>query len=205
MLACSNFEVIILAAGLSRRMGDINKLLIPVGGVAMVRHAADLYCKLGMSVTLVLGHDAHAITAALDGLNVSIVTNPDYSAGQAGSVQIGLAHTDLDLDGVLIALADQPHLTDADIAGFCRAFLSGTQGRIMVPWHEGQRGNPVLLPNTLARQIRTDIAAGRTASVRQFIDANPSLVQRYAAPNRHFTTDIDTPEDRRTLLQGPAG
>lgn len=192
-----NFETVLVAAGLSTRMGETNKLLIEVDGQALIRRTASLYCALGMQVTIVLGHQGAAIKKALAGLPVRTVFNADYKTGQQSSVRAGLDASDFSKTGILIALADQPLLTPADIAGLCDAFLSGPPRRIMVPYVNQTRGNPVLFPSALAKLAH---AEGSEPNYRPFIDANPALVSSYAAPNANFITDIDTPEDARKHL-----
>ena len=187
-----NFETVLVAAGLSTRMGETNKLLIEVDGQALIRRTASLYCALGMQVTIVLGHQGEAIKKALAGLPVRTVFNADYKTGQQSSVRAGLNASDFSKTGILIALADQPLLTPADIAGLCDAFLSGPRRRIMVPYVNKTRGNPVLFPSALAKLAHAEEGESH---YRRFIDANPALVSSYAAPNANFITDIDTPED----------
>ena len=192
-----NFETVLVAAGLSTRMGETNKLLIEVDGQALIRRTASVYCALGMQVTIVLGHQGDAIKKALAGLPVRTVYNADYKTGQQSSVRAGFDASDFSKTGILIALADQPLLTPADIAGLCDAFLSGPPTRIMVPYVNQTRGNPVLFPSALAKLAHAEEGEPH---YRRFIDANPALVSSYAAPNANFITDIDTPEDARKHL-----
>ena len=195
-----NFETVLVAAGLSTRMGETNKLLIEVDGQALIRRTASLYCALGMQVTIVLGHQGEAIKEALAGLPVRTVFNADYKTGQQSSVRAGLDASDFSKTGILIALADQPLLTPADIAGLCDAFLSGSPRRIMVPYVNQTRGNPVLFPSALAKLAHAE-GEGSVPDYRRFIDANPALVSSYAAPNANFITDIDSPEDAEKYLK----
>ena len=191
------FSVVFVAAGLSSRMGEVNKLLVPVEGVSMVRRCVSVYVSLGMSVTVVLGFEAGKVGAALAGLDVSIAENPDYEDGQQGSVGVGLEAIAEPGEGLLIALADQPFLTEADLAAYCDAFLAGARDKIMVPYFERARGNPVLFP---AGCVERMLAEAGAFECRKFIGAHPELVSEYKAPNAHFTTDIDTQGDLARLL-----
>ena len=70
--------VLVLAAGLSRRMGEANKLLLPLGGEPMVRRVVRQAVDAGpQRVLVVLGHDAPEVEAALEGLPVALVLNAD--------------------------------------------------------------------------------------------------------------------------------
>lgn len=76
---------IVLAAGLSRRMGTGNKLLLPITGVPMVRHVVDQYCAaIDGAVLVVLGHQSHVFEAALQGSGARTVINPAYARLRRG-------------------------------------------------------------------------------------------------------------------------
>ena len=187
-----DFSVILLAAGQSKRMGRVNKLLLPANGEPLVRRAAKLYINLGLEVSVVLGHQADLVAAALSGLDVNIILNEDYAAGQQRSVEAGFnAISGATSKPVLIALSDQPFLTADDITEFCGAFLAGSSDKIMVPYWEQTRGNPVIFPAEIIQHMR---AQDKLSAVRKFIDSNPDRVTRYDAPTHHFIRDVDTHE-----------
>jgi molybdenum cofactor cytidylyltransferase len=191
-----HLEAILLAAGRSRRMGGVNKLLLPVDGVAMVRRSALLYCALGMRLTVVTGPEASGVAGALAGLEVRLVVNPDADYGQQTSVLAGLLATPLVAAGVVVALADQPLLTSADIGVLVAEFAAQAGQRICVPRFGEKRGNPVIFPAAIVRRLR----APGALPPRAFIDAHPELVCWFAAANDHFTRDVDTPEDAAELI-----
>ncbi len=188
-------EVILLAAGASRRMGGADKLLLRLAaGEPMVRTAARLYADLGLPLTVVLRDAEGPVAAALAGIRASIAINhqpPTPSDdGLQASMHAGLGATPLTAPGVLIALADQPRLTAADIAALIAAFQTAGGAAIIIPRHHGRRGNPVIIPAAIARHLRH---AG--ISARAYIDAHPERVDWYDTPDDHFTHDIDTPQD----------
>ncbi len=192
MVGGLNAAVVLLAAGLSRRMGGRNKLLIEIEREPLVRRTAKTYLAAGAKVHAVLGHEAEQVRAALADLPLSFVENPRFAEGQPSSVRAGLDSLTGSYDAVLIALADQAALTSNDIAELLRAFADTGGRRILVPYYLGRRGNPVVFPASLIAEIRT---SGRNAACRSFIDSNPQLTRRYEAANDHFVIDIDTPED----------
>lgn len=139
---------VLLAAGTSTRFGDRNKLLATVDGGPVVRHAAaTLLASRVDSVTVVLGHEAGRVRAALDGLDVSIVENPDYREGQATSVRTGVAavrdRADVDVDAIVIALGDMPFVAPSSVDALVDAYLAGA-GDALAAACDGERGNPVL-------------------------------------------------------------
>jgi molybdenum cofactor cytidylyltransferase len=186
--------VVLLAAGLSTRMGDRNKLLIEIDGQPLVRRTALAYLATGADVHVVVGHEAARVCGALAGLPVTIIHNPRYADGQPASARAGLDSLQGDHDAVVMALADQPALTAADIGDLLRAFADSDRTRILIPHYGGRRGNPVVFPADIIARI---VASGPHAACRGFIDDNPQLVKRHEAANDHVLIDIDAPEDLR--------
>ena len=136
---------LVLAAGQSRRMGGANKLLATIGGKPLVRMAAEAaLASRATSVTVVTGHDAGAIEAALAGLAVALAHNPNYAAGLSTSLRAGLGALPPGVDGVVVLLADMPDVGAAVIDRLIGAFRPETHAEIVVPVREGRRGNPVL-------------------------------------------------------------
>jgi molybdenum cofactor cytidylyltransferase len=183
---------VLLAAGLSRRMGERNKLLIEIEGEPLVRRTAKAYLAAGVEVHVVLGHEAEQVRAVLQDLAIAFVHNPDYAEGQPTSVRAGIDGLPAGHTAILVALADQAALTADDIRGLLNAFAAGGGNCILVPYYQGRRGNPVVFPASLVREMRSQ---GRNAASRGFIDGNPELVYRYEAPNDHTVIDVDTPDD----------
>ena len=93
---------ILLAAGLSRRMGRA-KLLLPLDGRPVVRHAAEGLIAAGVEpLSAVVGPDGEAVTAALADLRVRIVVNPHPEAeGGRASLVAGIATSSPGTEAVL--------------------------------------------------------------------------------------------------------
>jgi len=136
---------LVLAAGESRRMGDANKLTIPVDGTPMVARVVDaLQQSRAQRVIVVTGHEPERIQDALSDRNVELVHNPDYAEGIGASVRAGVAALGDDVDGALIALADMPWVSTEVINLLIDAFTSDPELSIFIPMFGGKRGNPVL-------------------------------------------------------------
>jgi len=83
---------IILAAGQSRRMGALNKLLAEIDGKPMVAHAADAaLASRAEPVIVVTGHQPEMVAAALEGRAVEFVHNPDFADGLSTSLRHAIA------------------------------------------------------------------------------------------------------------------
>lgn len=191
----SNVAAIILAAGLSRRMGETNKMLALYDGKPMVRIAAEsALASHAKSVVVVTGHHAEAVRAALDGLDVRFVHNSDYEEGLGASVRTGIGAVPPDCDGALICLADMPRVDAALMDRLMAHFAPDRGSLIVVPSSGGRRGNPVLwsrryFPELLA--LRGDEGARRL--IRQHDDA----VTEVPVEGDAAFFDIDTPDALR--------
>lgn len=194
-----DITAIILAAGLSRRMGDRNKLLLPVGGVPMIRHMVDVYsAATTRPVLVVTGHDADDVAKALTDSGARTAFNADYAQGQPTSVACGLRAVN-DAGAVLIGLGDQPLLTAGDIRDLLAAHTSADSQRISIPALDQRRGNPIVVPDVLRTRLLKD---PRSPGCKTFTRAHPEHVQFHALSARGFYADIDTPEAYEALIAG---
>ncbi|MCJ2036857.1 NTP transferase domain-containing protein [Methylobacterium sp. J-068] len=183
--------LILLAAGRGTRFGQAPKLLQPLDGRPLVRHAAEAALVSGLGpVVAVLGAHAERVGAALDGLDLVRVTNPAHADGLSTSLRAGLAALPAHLDGVLVLLGDMPRVTARHLTILADAFSRADPApSAIVPVHGGQRGNPVLLNrrrlgDALAG-LTGDQGAGRLLAGRRDVVELPLDVG--------VTQDVDTP------------
>ncbi|TCS63102.1 nucleotidyltransferase family protein [Varunaivibrio sulfuroxidans] len=189
-----SITAVLLAAGRSRRFGSENKLLADMGGAPMVRRTAERLCAgKAARVVVVVGHEGDRVAAALAGLPVAVVRNARHRDGLASSVRAGLAAVDGDAAGAMMCLADQPLLEPEHYNALIDAFAA-RPGRILVPYFEGKRGNPVILPAAiLGAVLGTALEGGADSGFRVFIDAHPDWVDRLEMGSPAYTIDFDTP------------
>src|SRR3972149_4160035 len=144
---------VVLAAGLSLRMGRA-KLLLDWGGRPVIRRAVE-QVKAGRvdEVLVVLGHEAPTIREALKGLPVRFVENPEPEAGQASSIACGVSALGPGVGAALIALGDQPALPPEVIPRLLQTFHE-TGKAIVAPLYRGVQGNPVLFAAAVFPELR---------------------------------------------------
>jgi len=194
----STVSAILLAAGESRRMGGINKLMRAVDGEPLLRRTVrTLLASRLVELVVVLGHQAEEARVLLQGLDVRTVYNADYREGQMSSVHCGLAALARPCDGVMVCLCDQPLLTAQDIDFLIDAYVQ-RGGSIIVPTYQGQRGNPIVLAYAHRAEI---LGGGRNLGCKRLIERNPELVTTVEMDNDHVVFDLDTPEDYAQLQQ----
>ncbi|MDQ8731762.1 molybdopterin-binding/glycosyltransferase family 2 protein [Bradyrhizobium sp. LHD-71] len=187
-----NVTAVVLAAGRSSRMGGPNKLLETLHGKPLVRIVAEqaLASHAG-TVIVVTGHQADKVRAALQGLNVNFVANPDFAAGIASSVKVGIAAVPAEADGAVICLGDMPRV-DANLIDRLIDALAPDKGALIaVPAAEGRRGNPVLWSRRFFDELMTlegDVGA------RHMIARHAEAVVEVETDGQSAFLDIDTPE-----------
>jgi molybdenum cofactor cytidylyltransferase len=192
------FSAVVLAAGLSRRMGAPNKLLLPIGAQPMIRHGLESLLQAGFEdLVVVLGHQAPEVGAAIDDLGVRTVLNAEFEQGQIGSVRAGLAALTEPSDAVMICLGDQPLLTPEDVRALMLAFAQRPFGSVLVPMRGDRRGNPVVMDWQSARET---LERGTHFGCRHFMAEHPERVYAWQAGSDHFIRDVDEPADYQALL-----
>jgi molybdenum cofactor cytidylyltransferase len=155
----------------------------------MVWHAARALLEGGVSrLRVVVGHEEERVRAALPlDRRLEVVHSPDYRRGMGASLAAGARG--LEADGVLVALADMPHLRPSTVRAVLDAFASAPED-IVAPIHQGRRGHPVAFD-------RRFIAA--LAALDGDVGAAP-LLRRHAADllalgvdDPGILLDVDTP------------
>lgn len=193
------FAAVVLAAGLSRRMGTPNKLLLSPEGEPLITRTVRTVLHTGFEqIVVVLGHQAELVERALQPLGVRSVLNPDFETGQVSSVRAGLAALVPPVDAVMICLGDQPLLEVSDLGALKRAFRERPHGSIVVPTWGESRGNPVVVDWSSAEQT---LRRGENYGCRNFLDEHPERVYRWPAPNERFVRDVDLPSDYQALIE----
>jgi len=179
---------LLLAAGMSSRMAEINKLLVPVGGTPMVRRAAEALIDGGADpVVCVIGHQAPEVSAALDGLSLGLVANPDFAQGMATSLVAGIRALEA-CPAVIVMLGDMPWVGGEVVGALTRAFVTHGPDAICVPTHEGRRGNPVLWPSRYFPPMMSLTGdEGARALIRRFADG----VVEVPVPTDGILRDVD--------------
>ncbi|MHC4072019.1 MAG: nucleotidyltransferase family protein [Planctomycetota bacterium] len=187
---------VVLAAGLSRRMG-VQKLLLPFGGKTVIAHIVDQILASAVDeVYVVVGHQARRVRRELSDRYVSIVNNPDYESGMLSSVRCGLRALPRRCRTVLVALGDQPSITSKLVDEMLQSFTSAEKS-ILVPFHDGRRGHPVLFSESYRDQILTHYD---NVGLRGLLHAHPDEVFELAVSTSAVLSDMDCPEDYRREL-----
>lgn len=171
---------ILLAAGLSTRMGA-PKQLLPFGESTIVETVVDnmLGAKFD-EVIVVVGHRAEAIQKQLGTRPIKTVFNPDYRDGMLTSAQTGIRTLETS-DAFALMLVDQPFITSALIDRVVDAYQR-TENGIALPSYNYKRGHPVIFDQKYA----SDILALTPES-----DGVRTLFKKYGDDIHYVTVDTD--------------
>lgn len=190
---------LVLAAGLSRRMGQ-PKLLLPLLGRPVIRWTVERMLEAGVErVVVVAGHEQAAIEAALSGLAVTVVANPEPEAGQGRSIAVGLGALPADTERALIGLGDQPDVPREVVSGLAEALGRGGAA-IAAPVYREGRGNPVLFHRRVFAEL---LGLSGDRGARAVVERDPSRVALVVF-DLPMPKDVDTREDYEALSREQA-
>jgi molybdenum cofactor cytidylyltransferase len=189
-MANEQIAAVVLAAGLSSRMGE-NKLLIELQGKSVVRHAVEMARTAGLSpILVVVGHQRERIAAALDGDECVQVLNPQYASGMHTSLCAGIACVPSGCKAAVVMLADMP-LVGAPMLRELVSTFQTTAAPLVVSTYEGVLAPPVLYSRALFSELLLDDSEGNG---RRLIQRHRSRARELAWPATALL-DLDRPED----------
>ena len=200
-------SAILLAAGVSRRMGTL-KALLEWQGRALIIHQIVALREAGADeVVVVLGHRADELQARI-GTNrdvyqlgkVRCVINEDYAQGKTTSIKTGLWAIGPSSDpGASIAMlnVDQPRSANV-IERVLRAHRDAEDKLITIPTCEGKGGHPIVV----SRRLYGDLIAidERTQGMRAIIQRHKDATQRVELGAQELLWDVNTPEQYQAAL-----
>lgn len=188
---------VVLAAGLSRRMGT-PKQLLPLGADTLLGHTLRIASRSRLGeIVVVLSPEVHetALLGPSRDLPIVRVLNPVPEQGQSSSLKLGLAAASPRAAGALVLVSDQPGIT-AELIDRLITTFEHAPSSALVPTYAGRRGTPVLLARSiwpLAQSLSGDTGA------RALFEAHPELVREVEVGHLGAPDDVDTPEQYERL------
>jgi len=195
------FSAVVLAAGLSTRMGENNKLLLPLGDKTILEHTLSHVLKSNIrELIVVLGHEApevnQAVAAATETktpatTQVKTVLNERYKSGQGTSVACGVSHLSEQSVGCFFVPGDQPFVSPAVMRTLAE---SSEKGKIIIPSIAGKCTSPVLFDRVFYEELANlnDEKGGRKVIDEHKED---SIVLPVECRDRRAAIDVDTQDD----------
>lgn len=189
-------DAIILAAGLSTRMGR-NKLLLPFRGKPILQHVIDLAAALhvgGLVSGVILVSRAATLAGVRTPPSFRVLENPDPARGKSSSLHLGLAEARG--DGFLFLQGDQPLLDPETVS---LILSKANPETIVVPVHGGAPSSPVFFPS----RFKADLLRARGDK------GGPDVRDRHAGarldvqiPDPAPLWNVNTEKEYQALLRG---
>jgi molybdenum cofactor cytidylyltransferase len=189
-------SAILLAAGQSKRMGEL-KQLMSFGQSTIVEQAVDnLLGSAVDEVIVVVGYRAEEVMNAIAAKPVKLAINPDYEQGMSTSIIAGLDLVHSGVQGVMLALGDQPLVDSQTINRLIEEFYNHDKG-IAVPTYHSRRGHPIIFAIKYKEQL---LKLGGDMGGRQIIKDYPDDVLEVAVNSESVIADFDTTDDYQAYV-----
>ncbi len=185
---------LIVAAGMSSRMGDF-KPLLNIGSISIAQRVVATFQQAGVEkIVMVTGYNAVMLERHLAGNGVVFLRNDNYETTQMfDSVCIGLSYLRDKCGRVLFTPVDIPLFT----ADTVRRLLE-TDAPLACPAVDGETGHPTLIGASLFDRILSDSGDQGLRGALNRCGAELTLIP---VEDRGILHDADTPEDYKALLR----
>ena len=185
---------LIVAAGMSSRMGDF-KPLLEIGSISIAQRTVANFRKAGVDkIVMITGFNATALERHLSGNGIVFLRNPDYADTQMfDSVKIGLEYLKDKVDVILFTPVDVPLFSSATVD----TLLSSPE-KIAIPVHGGIDGHPVKIDVSVVDSLLADDGS---SGLKGALEKAGVPIGRIEVDDPGILHDADTPEDYSALLK----
>ena len=189
---------VLLAAGESRRMGEL-KALLPWQGQSLLAHQVSELAAAGVDrIMVVLGHRHEELSPELEAQpRVEWVVNHDYLQGKTTSIKAGLGALSHLPETLILLNVDQPRHADT-IAYLVRQHRAG-QSLITIPTHRGKGGHPIIFDGSLLSELGRISEANQ--GIREVVHRHGEGVRRVEIDSPEVLWDLNTPEQYHAVFE----
>ena len=155
----NRIDCFILAAGMSKRMGNENKLLKKINNNTILNQTLKNHIESKIhNINLILGHQKDIILKHIEKNKIFIIENNNFKSGMLSSILKINENISEETTGILISLADMPFVTSEDINKLIEIFNKNDQKIICIPENKEKLGNPLLLPKEIYKDLIKDVS-----------------------------------------------
>lgn len=185
---------VVVAAGLSSRMGDF-KPMMNMGTISVAQRVVATLRQAGAEkIVVVTGHNAEMLERHLAGEDIIFLRNERYrTTHMFDSAKIGLDYMLGKCRRVLFTPVDIPLFTAMTVEA-----LLNTGAQYACPVCEDVQGHPILLGETVIKKVLADHGDGGLAGALSRCGVDCAFVEVNDPGILH---DADTQEDYRALLR----
>ena len=185
---------LIVAAGMSSRMGDF-KPMLSIGSITIAQRVVATFHQAGIEkIVMVTGYQAVTLERHLSGSGVIFLRNDHYETTQMfDSVKIGLKYLMDKCDRVLFTPVDVPLFTAETVRR-----LLDANAVLACPVCDGQQGHPLLISAALLPKILSDCGE---QGLKGAVSRCGTAMTAVAVNDPGTLRDADTPEDYSALVE----
>lgn len=194
----SELSAIILAAGLSSRMGEL-KPLLHLGESTVLGQCITVLKNAGAEdIVVVTGNRAAEVAAEAQVHKARPEYNPVFSQGMFSSIRAGAKALNPASSAVFLLPVDMP-LIRVGTFHLLQEHLLATKAEIAHPVFCGKRGHPLCIRASLLKDFgrEKDHAAGLRPLLAAYERDNAQRVIEVAVADANILIDLDTPEAYR--------
>jgi len=189
-------EVLILAAGASRRLGQ-PKQLVKFKGETLIRRITKeaIASKVG-NVNVVTGSNSDEVTDQISDLEVRVIYNKEWEEGMGSSIRNGLRDIlehQPNTNSIIIIMVDQPFVSTTHIQKLAKAY-DPSRPMIVASAYASTFGVPVLVDNFYFDMLKG--LKGDEGGKKIFVNYLKNIVE---IPFIEGSIDIDEEEDLKTI------
>ncbi|MBQ3481032.1 MAG: NTP transferase domain-containing protein [Oscillospiraceae bacterium] len=185
---------VIVAAGMSSRMGDF-KPMLNIGSISIAQRIVATFHQAGVAkIAVITGYNAPLLERHLANNGLVFLRNEDYASTQMfDSAKIGLGYMRDKCDSILFTPVDIPLFTAMTVT-----HLIESGAPLCCPVCEGKTGHPLLIASELVDAILADSGEG---GLQGAIGRCGAEMLRIPVDDPGVLHDADTPADYKALLQ----
>tara|TARA_B000000437_G_scaffold46008_1_gene32357 strand:- start:475 stop:1053 length:579 start_codon:yes stop_codon:yes gene_type:complete len=151
-------ESFILAAGVSKRTGKINKLTKKYKNKPLIEHTIENYLDSNIDCNnIITGFESDKINQIALKFNIVTIYNKDFSKGMLSSIKVAINNIQKQTTGVIIGLGDMPLVKTNDLNLLIDKFKGVNCKKICAPESYKKIGNPIIWPVKILKMILKDI------------------------------------------------
>ena len=184
---------LIVAAGMSSRMGDF-KPMLSIGSISIAQRVVATFQQAGIrKIVMVTGFNAVTLERHLAGSSVIFLRNDEYATTQMfDSVKIGLTYLQDKCSAVLFTPVDIPLFTAATVRA-----LVDSGGALACPVCQGETGHPLFIHAELFDRILADSGEG---GLKGAVERCGAQMRQIPVDDPGTLHDADTPADFSALV-----
>lgn len=185
---------LIVAAGMSSRMGDF-KPMLNIGSISIAQRIVANFRQAGVDkIVMITGFNATPLERHLAGNGIVFLRNENYETSQMfDSAKIGLEYLKDKVDIILFSPVDIPLFSSTTVEK-----LIQSDTKLACPVCEGEDGHPIRIASSLVDIILSYSGGG---GLKGALASCGEEMQRIPVDDPGILHDADTPEDYSNLLK----